>query len=156
MAQEIERKFLVLGDDYKTVAGKSARIIQGYLSSNPGRTVRVRIKDNKGFITIKGNSNASGTTRFEWEKEIEEEEAAELINICEPGIIDKIRYEVKSGIHTFEVDEFLGDNQGLVVAEVELSGEDEVIVKPFWLGKEVTGDAKYYNSVLSKSPYFKW
>ena len=156
MAQEIERKFLVLGDDYKTFADKSTRIIQGYLSSNPGRTVRVRIKGNKGFLTIKGISNASGASRFEWEKEIQAEEAAELINICEPGIIDKIRYVVKSGIHTFEVDEFFGDNHGLVVAEVELSSEDEVIVKPFWLGQEVTGDAKYYNSVLSKAPYLKW
>ena len=156
MAQEIERKFLVLGDAYKTVAEKSTRILQGYLSSNPGRTVRVRIKGNKGFLTIKGSSNATGTARFEWETEIQAEDAKELLNICEPGVIDKIRYEVKSGNHTFEVDEFFGDNRGLVVAEVELSSEDEVIFKPFWLGQEVTGDPKYYNSVLSKAPYLKW
>jgi adenylate cyclase len=106
MAQETERKFLVLGDDYKREAGKSTRITQGYLSSFPGRTVRVRIKGEKGYLTIKGKSNASGTTRYEWEKEIPEEEASELLKICEPGIIDKIRYEVKSGVHTIEVDEF--------------------------------------------------
>jgi adenylate cyclase len=156
MAQEIERKFLVLGEDYKTAASKSTRIIQGYLSSNPGRTVRVRIKGDKAYLTIKGSSNASGTTRFEWEKEIPAEEASELLKLCEPGVIDKIRYEVGSGIHTFEVDEFLGDNLGLVVAEVELSSEQELIVKPDWLGKEVTGDTRYYNSVLSKTPFLKW
>lgn len=156
MAQEIERKFLVLGEEYKTEAGKSTRIIQGYLSSNPGRTVRVRIKGNKGYLTIKGSSNTSGTTRFEWEKEISTEEASELLKLCEPGVIDKIRYEVRSGIHTFEVDEFSDDNLGLVVAEVELSSEYELIVKPLWLGQEVTGDAKYYNSVLSKTPYVSW
>ncbi|HWR99894.1 MAG TPA: CYTH domain-containing protein [Prolixibacteraceae bacterium] len=156
MAQETERKFLVLGDDYKTDAGKSTRITQGYLSSFPGRTVRVRIKGEKGYLTIKGKSNASGTTRYEWEKEIPAEEASELLKICEPGIIDKIRYEVRSGVHTFEVDEFFGDNLGLVVAEVELTDEDELIIKPLWLGQEVTGDVKYYNAVLSKRPFLSW
>ncbi len=156
MAQEIERKFLVLGDDYKKVADKSTRIIQGYLSSDPGRTVRVRIKGSKGYITIKGIGSASGASRFEWEKEIPVGEVDELLKICEPGVIEKTRYEVKSGSHTFEVDEFYGENLGLVVAEVELSSEDEKFVKLEWLGEEVTGDAKYYNSMLKKTPYTKW
>jgi len=156
MAQEIERKFLVLGDDFKEVAVKSTRITQGYISSLPERTVRVRIKGEKGYITIKGIGSASGASRFEWEKEIPVEEVNELLQICEPGVIDKTRYEVKSGIHTFEVDEFYGENQGLVVAEVELSSEDENFVKPIWIGEEVTGDVKYYNSMLMKMPYSKW
>lgn len=156
MALEIERKFLVLGDDFKAVAAKSNRITQGYLASLPERTVRVRIKGNKGYITIKGIGSASGASRFEWEKEIPVEEVDELLKICEPGVIDKTRYEVKSGIHTFEVDEFYGENQGLVVAEVELSSESEAFVKPVWIGEEVTGDVKYYNSMLMKTPYTKW
>lgn len=156
MALEIERKFLVLGDDFKAVAAKSNRITQGYLASLPERTVRVRIKGDKGYITIKGIGSASGASRFEWEKEIPVEEVDELLKICEPGVIDKTRYEVKSGIHTFEVDEFYGENQGLVVAEVELSSESEAFVKPVWIGEEVTGDVKYYNSMLMKTPYTKW
>jgi len=156
MAQEIERKFLVLDDIFKAIAGKSTRITQGYLSSHPGRTVRVRIKGDTGYLTIKGIVSASGTSRYEWEKEIPAEEAYELLKICEPGVIDKTRYEVKSGIHTFEVDEFYGENLGLVVAEVELTREDEPIVKPAWLGPEVTGDPRYYNSMLIKTPYTKW
>jgi adenylate cyclase len=156
MAQEIERKFLVLDDNFKAVAAKSTRITQGYLSSLPERTVRVRIKGDKGFITIKGIGSASGASRYEWEKEITVAEVEELLKICEPGVIDKTRYEVKSGIHTFEVDEFYGENQGLVVAEIELSSEDENFVKPIWIGEEVTGDVKYYNSMLMKNPYIKW
>jgi adenylate cyclase len=155
MAQEIERKFLVKGD-FKKDAFKETRITQGYLSSIPERTVRVRIKGTQGFITIKGIGNASGASRYEWEKEIPVSEVDALLNICEPGVIDKTRYQVKSGIHTFEVDEFYGENQGLVVAEVELSAEGEAFVKPAWLGEEVTGDAKYYNSMLMKNPYTKW
>ncbi len=155
MAQEIERKFLVAGD-FKKDAFKATRITQGYLCSVPERTVRVRVKGEKGYITIKGIGSASGASRFEWEKEIPVEEVKQLLEICEPGVIDKTRYLVKSGEHTFEVDEFYGDNDGLVVAEVELHSEDEAFVKPEWLGEEVTGDAKYYNSMLMKNPYKNW
>jgi adenylate cyclase len=155
MAKEIERKFLVQGD-FKPFSKKSTRIVQGYLSSVPERTVRVRIKGEKGFITIKGIGSASGASRYEWEKEIPVAEVKELLQICEPGVIDKTRYLVDAGKHTFEVDEFYGDNQGLIVAEVELSAEDESFEKPEWLGEEVTGDARYYNSMLMKNPYSKW
>ncbi len=155
MAQEIERKFLVEGD-FKAVAIKATRITQGYLSSVPERTVRVRIKGDKGYITIKGIGSDSGASRYEWEKEIPITEVEELLKICEPGVIDKTRFLVKAGAHTFEVDEFYGDNEGLVVAEVELSSEDEGFLKPEWLGKEVTGDVKYYNSMLMKNPFKKW
>ena len=155
MAQEIERKFLVKGD-FKNLAVKSTRIIQGYLSSVPERTVRVRVKGDKGFITIKGIGSTSGASRFEWEKEISTTEAKELLAICEPGVIDKTRFLVKAGPHTFEVDEFYGENEGLTVAEVELSSEGESFERPEWLGEEVTGDARYYNSMLMKNPYTKW
>ncbi|MDO5442201.1 MAG: CYTH domain-containing protein, partial [Bacteroidia bacterium] len=126
MAQEIERKFLVKGD-YKSGAFMSVRITQGYLCSAPERTVRVRIKGDRGFITIKGEGNASGTSRFEWEKEISVDEAVSLLELAEPGVIDKTRSLVKNsdGIHLWEVDEFHGDNEGLVVAEIELSNEDD-------------------------------
>lgn len=156
MAQEIEKKFLVDSDHFKTEASRSTRIIQGYLSSIPERTVRIRVKGEKGFITIKGKGNDSGASRYEWEKEIPVAEAEELMRICESGVIDKTRYEVKAGPHTFEVDEFYGENQGLVVAEVELENEDEQFEKPGWLGQEVTGDTRYYNSMLMKHPYSKW
>ena len=156
MAQEIERKFLVSGDEFKALACKSYRITQGYLSSVSERTVRVRTKGDKGYLTIKGMVSESGISRFEWEKEIQPDEAFELMKICEPGVIEKMRYEVVSGNHTFEIDEFFGENLGLVVAEVELSAEDEAFVKPSWLGKEVTGDVRYYNSMLKKIPYTKW
>lgn len=156
MAQEIEKKFLVDSDHFKTEASRSIRIIQGYLSSIPERTVRIRVKGEKGFITIKGKGNDSGASRYEWEKEIPVAEAEELMRICESGVIDKTRYEVKAGPHTFEVDEFYGENQGLVVAEVELENEDEQFEKPGWLGQEVTGDTRYYNSMLMKHPYSKW
>ena len=155
MAQEIEKKFLVAGD-FKPFVKKAARIIQGYLSSVPERTVRVRVKGEKGFITIKGIGNQSGASRYEWEKEIPVAEVEELLKICEPGVIDKTRYLVDAGDHTYEVDEFYGDNEGLVVAEVELSDEAEAFVKPEWLGEEVTGDVKYYNSMLLKNPYKNW
>ena len=155
MAQEIEKKFLVTGD-FKKEAHKETRITQGYLSSVPERTVRVRIKGAQGFITIKGIGNTSGASRYEWEKEIPVSEVEALLQLCEPGVIDKTRYLVKSGEHTFEVDEFYGDNQGLIVAEVELSMEAEKFVKPAWIGQEVTGDVKYYNSMLMKNPYTKW
>ena len=155
MAQEIERKFLVKGD-YKSSTKKETRITQGYLSSVPERTVRVRINGDKGFITIKGIGNASGASRYEWEKEIPVNEVKELLEICEPGIIDKTRFLVASGKHTFEVDEFYGNNKGLTVAEVELSDENEEFIKPEWLGEEVTGDVKYFNSMLMKNPYKNW
>jgi len=144
MAQEIERKFLVKGD-FKPEAYQSIRITQGYLSSVPERTVRVRIKGEQGFLTIKGKGNHSGISRYE-----------ELLQLCEPGVIDKIRYLVKSGKHTFEVDEFHGENEGLVMAEIELETENENFTKPAWLDKEVTGDNRYYNAMLTKYPYTKW
>ncbi len=156
MAQEIERKFLVKSDDFKKVASKETRITQGYLSSVPERTVRVRVKGKSGYITIKGIGSASGASRYEWEREIPVSDVEELLKICEPGVIDKTRYEVKSGEHTFEVDEFYGENQGLIVAEVELISEDQEFIRPDWIGEEVTGDSKYYNSMLMKHPYTKW
>lgn len=152
---EIERKFLVSGD-FKPFVNKSFRITQGYLCSAPERTVRVRVKGCKGFLTIKGISNKSGLSRFEWEKEISVNEAQALLKICKLGVIDKTRYLVEVGKHTYEVDEFSGDNEGLVLAEIELSSEDEDFIKPEWLGKEVTGDIKYYNSMLIKKPYKIW
>lgn len=155
MPQEIERKFLVTGE-YKSKAYAQSRIAQGYISSARGRTVRVRIRDGKGYLTIKGASNASGTSRYEWEKEISLPEAEELMKLCEPGIIDKTRYLVRSGMHTFEVDEFYGENEGLTVAEVELASEDEPFVKPDFIGREVTGDVRYYNSQLRIRPYTTW
>ncbi len=155
MAQEIERKFLVKGD-FKSLATKSTRIIQGYLSSVPERTVRVRVKGDKGFITIKGIGSQSGASRYEWEKEIPVEEVNELLKICEPGVIDKTRFLVPVGKHTFEVDEFYGENEGLILAEIELSSEGESFETPNWIGQEVTGDARYYNSMLMKNPYKGW
>ena len=154
--QEIERKFLVNSSEYKEEASAWSRIVQGYLNSASERTVRVRIKASEGFITIKGESNRSGTTRFEWEKEISLSEAEALIKLCEPGVIEKMRYEIWLGNHLFEVDEFLGENAGLVLAEVELRTENEVFEKPSWLGEEVTGDKRFYNSYLAKEPYRKW
>ena len=155
MSQEIERKFLVKGE-YKSLAVKSYRIVQGYLSSATGRTVRIRIKGDKGYITVKGKSNESGLSRYEWEKEIPLNEAEELLQLCESGIIDKTRYEIPEEIHTFEVDEFNGDNSGLTVAEIELESETQIYKKPGWLGLEVTGDRRYYNSSLTKHPFKDW
>lgn len=155
MAQEIERKFLVDGE-FKQLASGEMRIVQGYLSSVPERTVRVRVKGEQGFITIKGIGNASGASRYEWEREIPVSEVEELLELCEAGVIDKTRYLVEAGEHTFEVDEFYGDNEGLVVAEVELASEDEAFEKPGWLGTEVTGDARYYNAMLMRKPYKSW
>lgn len=154
--KEIERKFLVNSSDFMLYSKNENRIVQGYLNSNPARTVRVRIKGNKGFLTIKGIGNKSGTTRFEWEKEIFVAEAEALLLLCEKGIIDKIRYEIPVEKHIFEVDVFSGENEGLVIAEVELLDENETFEKPNWLGKEVTGDKKYYNSYLSEKPFKAW
>ncbi|RKS26211.1 CYTH domain-containing protein [Flavobacterium endophyticum] len=153
---EIERKFLVKSDDFKAVAFAKNQIAQGYLNSHPERTVRIRIKGESGFLTIKGKGNESGVSRLEWETEIPLTEAKSLIKLCENGVIDKIRYEVKAGNHIFEVDEFFGDNEGLVVAEIELQSEDETFEKPEWLGQEVTNDERYYNAFLSNHPYTTW
>jgi adenylate cyclase len=155
MAQEIERKFLVEGK-FKPFAEKSLRIKQGYISSDPERSVRIRISGDKGFITIKGIGNKAGTSRYEWEKEIPSDEAEALLKICEPGIIEKTRYLVHHGDHTFEVDEFYGENEGLTIAEVELESEDEQFEKPGWLGREITGDDRYYNLMLMKNPISTW
>ena len=156
MAQEIERKFLVKNDDFKKESFKETKIVQGFLSTVPERTVRIRIKADKGFITVKGIGNKSGTSRYEWEREISIEDATDLLKISEPGVIDKTRFNVKSGGHTFEVDEFYDENDGLIVAEVELDSEDENFKKPNWLGEEVTGQVKYYNSMLMKNPFKNW
>ncbi len=155
MSQEIERKFLVKSD-FKSFATSHKRIVQGYLSSVPERNVRVRIKENQAYLTIKGKGNESGTSRFEWEKEISVEEAQALMKLCEPGIIDKTRYLIPTGKHTFEVDEFYGENEGLIMAEIELNNENEDYEKPEWLGDEVTGDIRYYNAQLMKVPFKKW
>ena len=156
MSLEIERKFLVKNDVFKKESFQQKIIKQGYLNSDKNRTVRIRISDHQGFITVKGVSNASGATRFEWEKEIDVTEATEMLSLCETTIIDKNRFMVESGKHIFEIDEFYGDNQGLIIAEIELNSENETFEKPTWLGAEVTGNAKYYNSYLSKFPFSTW
>ena len=153
---EIERKFLITSNKFKDEAFKTTRIIQGFLNTNPERTVRVRLRGEQGFLTVKGKSTNDGLSRFEWETEISKTDAERLLTLCEKGIIDKLRYEVKLGNHVFEVDEFYGDNQGLIIAEVELQYEDETFKKPDWLGDEVTGNTIYYNSQLSQSPYNTW
>lgn len=153
---EIERKFLVKNNSFKLDAFKEEKIEQGFLSSVPERTVRIRLQQNIGFITVKGLGNASGLTRFEWENKITKEEAEALLQLCEPGLITKTRYFIKSNQHIFEVDEFYGDNNGLIIAEIELKSENEVFDKPDWLGEEVTGNIKYYNSYLANYPFKKW
>ncbi|WP_106792864.1 CYTH domain-containing protein [Aquimarina sp. Aq78] len=153
---EIERKFLVTSETFKNEAQKSTRIIQGFLNTDPERTVRIRIRGEYAFITVKGIGNISGTSRFEWEKEIDVSEAEQLMLLCEKGIIEKIRYEISLGNHTYEVDEFFGENKDLIIAEIELEDENETFLKPDWLGEEVTGNQKYYNSQLSKKPYTTW
>lgn len=155
MGLEIERKFLVCGD-FKSKAFASSRISQGYICSGSGRTVRIRIRDDKGYLTIKGPSDMKGMTRYEFETEIPLTDARHLMTLCEPGVIDKTRYLVKAGQHVFEVDEFYGENEGLVVAEVELASEDEPYERPDFLGREVTGDRRYYNAQLRVRPYKLW
>lgn len=170
MALEIERKFLVAGD-YKSVAASHSRIVQGYICSERGRTVRVRLRsaaltgqgsgdvptDGVGYLTIKGPSADNGLTRYEFEKQISIDEALSLLRLCEPGVVDKVRWLVPMADgHTYEVDEFHGENEGLVVAEVELASPDEPFERPSWLGEEVTGDRRYYNSQLRKRPYTTW
>jgi CYTH domain-containing protein len=153
---EIERKFLVCDDSYRQLAYDSSRIKQGYICSGHGRTVRVRIRGDRGYLTIKGASDEKGLSRYEFEKEITLDEAEQLFKLCEPGVIDKTRFLVKSGSHVFEVDEFYGDNEGLVIAEVELQAEDEAFEKPSFIAKEVTGDRRFYNSHLRKFPFVIW
>ena len=156
MAIEIERKFLVTGDSYKALAFRSDRIAQGYICREGGNSARVRVRGDKGYITIKGPSRDGGLSRYEWEKEIPVNEALELLKICNDAIIDKVRHLVECGGHIFEVDEFFGDNEGLVVAEVELGSREEHFEKPGFIGEEVTGDKRYYNSRLTRFPYNSW
>ena len=155
MPLEIEHKFLVRGE-YKTLASSSTHIMQGYICSGKGRTVRVRVRDDKGYLTIKGPSLDGGLSRYEFEKEITLDEAKRLMSLCEPGIIDKRRYLVPFKGHVFEVDEFYGDNGGLTMAEVELSSVDESFEKPDFIGRDVTGDRRFYNSSLRVNPFKDW
>lgn len=154
MAQEIERKFLVVGE-YKHLAHSSFHLMQGYIASGR-RTVRVRVSDNRAWLTIKGPSRNGGLSRYEWEREIDIKDAMELMQLSEGALIDKCRYLVEYEGHTFEVDEFYGDNEGLIIAEVELQSEDEEFARPAWLGMEVTGVKRYYNSHLRSYPYKDW
>ena len=153
---EIERKFLVNSQQFKTDAVRKIHIKQGFLNTHKARTVRVRLKGDTGFITVKGASTDNGVSRFEWEKKILKSDAEALLELCEIGMIDKIRYDIEVGKHVFEVDEFFGENAGLIVAEIELTHPTEAFEKPNWLGKEVTGDTRYYNSQLSKKPFLTW
>ena len=154
MGLEIERKYLVVGE-YKHLAHNSIHLIQGYIASGK-RTVRVRVSDDGAWLTIKGPSLNGGLSRYEWEKEIDAKEAMELLQLAEGAVIDKVRYYVDYEGHTIEVDEFHGDNEGLVMAEIELQSEDERVVLPKWLGREVTGEKRFYNSHLRTHPYCEW
>lgn len=153
---EIERKFLVKNNSFKNEAFKKIHIKQGFLNSDKERTVRVRLTDSQGFLTVKGLSGNNGLSRFEWEKEIRKTDAEALFELCEKGLIEKTRHLVEIGNHIFEIDEFFGDNEGLIIAEIELNHATELFKKPAWLGEEVTGNIKYYNSQLSKQPYKTW
>jgi adenylate cyclase len=156
MSIEIERKYLIKDNSFIVKSHQVHSIKQGFLNSNKNRVVRVRILDTIGYITVKGITSTDGTSRFEWEKEIPIKEAEELLNLCEEGVIVKKRYLIHAGIHTFEVDVFEGDNLGLTIAEIELNSADETFIRPSWIGKEVTGDPRYYNSSLSLFPFTKW
>jgi len=155
MGFEIERKYLVAGDFSEDIID-FYRIKQGYICSQPGKTVRIRISGDTGFLTIKGPSDEKGLSRYEFEREISLEDAEALFQLCEPGAIDKIRNHVAFGGHIWEVDVFQGVNDGLVIAELELASETEDFPLPPWIGEEVTGDRKYYNSMLVKHPYMLW
>ena len=155
MATEIERKFLVTGDFSRQVTS-AQRIVQGYICSQLGRTVRVRIRGEEGFLTIKGASDEKGLSRYEFEQKIPLADAEELLKLCEPGAIDKMRNLVPAGKHTWEIDVFHGENEGLILAEIELASEDEPFERPDWIGQEVSGDRRYYNSMLTKHPYKQW
>lgn len=154
MAKEIERKFLVAGD-YKQAAVSSSHIVQGYIGRTPSLTFRIRLRDERGYLTVKGRTDEAGMSRDEWEYEIPAADARELLAHSD-GSIEKRRYMVPAGRHTFEVDEFFGANEGLTMAEVELSSPDEAFERPSWLGDEVTGDKRYYNSQLLQHPYSAW
>ena len=155
MGLEIERKFLVTGE-FRDQAYSHSRIRQGYILTGQGKTIRIRIRDDRGYLTIKGPSNRAGLARYEFETEVSLADAQDLMRICEPGIIDKTRYLVRSGNHIVEVDEFAGDNEGLVLAEIELGAEDEAFERPEWLREEVSTDARYFNCNLAKNPYKNW
>ena len=156
MGEEIERKFLVKSNSFVDEAYEKRRIVQGYICADAERSVRVRIRGNEGCLTIKSATNARGWSRYEFEKSISLEEAEELMKLCLPGLIDKVRHYVKAGIHVWEVDVFHGENEGLIVAEIELESEEESFELPSWVGQEVSGDAKYYNSMLAKRPFLEW
>ena len=153
---EIERKFRVTHLDCLQFAQRSSRISQGYLSTDPARTVRVRTKDHKGFLTIKGSSSSDGSSRYEWEKEIPLDDALELLKLCLPEPIYKVRHLIPAGKHTYEIDVFEGANAGLVIAEIELERADEPFERPDWLGEEVTGDARFYNAFIAENPFNTW
>ncbi|RYZ68751.1 MAG: CYTH domain-containing protein [Proteobacteria bacterium] len=156
MAMEIERKFLVVGDGWR-VGAKGVSYRQGYIRTENKTTVRVRIAGERGFLTLKGKSNASGLSREEFEYEIPKADAkAMLASMCGPEQVEKTRYRVKVGGHTWEVDEFHGENEGLIVAEIELQAEEETFEKPDWAGKEVSDDRRYGNSNLGKTPFKTW
>ena len=156
MGEEIERKFLVKNNSFVDEAYEKRRIVQGYICADAGRSVRVRIRGNEGYLTIKSATNERGWSRYEFEKPISLEEAEELMKLCLPGLIDKVRHYVKAGNHVWEVDVFHGENEGLIVAEIELESEEESFELPSWVGQEVSGDAKYYNSMLAKRPFLEW
>jgi adenylate cyclase len=149
MATETERKFLVRGE-FRHLAVKEISIIQAYLSVEPDRTIRIRIADNEAFMTIKGQAGVNSITKSEWEFPVRVEDAKELLTVCLPGRIVKTRYLVPAGKHTFEVDVFHDKNEGLIIAEIELTSDDEQFEKPEWLGEEVTGLPEYYNATLIK------
>ena len=156
MAQEIEFKFLIKGD-FRPFVTKKHEITQAYLSTNPNRTVRIRIRDDQGYINIKGAAKVSGIMRYEWEKEIPLEEAKELMELRESGLVEKTRHIVPAGNGLkFEIDEFHGENAGLLLAEIELPTTDTPFEKPAWLGEEVTGNPSFYSAELSKNPYKNW
>lgn len=154
MALEIERKYLVVGE-FKDYAHHRSHMIQGYLATG-NRTVRVRISDDGAWLTIKGPSRNGGLTRVEWEKQISVEEAYDLLQLSVGNIIEKDRYYVDVGTHTIEVDEFHGPNRGLVLAEIEFQYEDEHVDLPPWIGREVTGEKRFYNSNLRVRPFYEW
>lgn len=156
MLVEIERKYLVKNEDFLNMASHHLSIKQGYLNADKSRNVRVRILGQKAYLTIKGESSESGLTRFEWEQEIDLEDANSLLTLSLPSIISKQRFYVNYGNHTWEIDLFHGDNKGLVLAEIELQSESEEFLLPSFIGKEVSGDKRYYNSYLSKHPYTTW
>jgi CYTH domain-containing protein len=153
---EIERKFLVTNNDFLKETTSSSKLVQGYLNSDKERTVRIRIQEEKAFLTIKGKSSENGISRFEWEKEIKVHDAELLLQLCEKGIISKTRHYVIFEDFIVEVDVFDGENEGLIVAEIELKSEDQNVDLPNWIGTEVTGDKRYYNSYLSANSFKKW